>query len=361
MAQRRKQAAAAQAKAQADAARTRTLAAATAAVGTALTETENRIAALQAEIDTLTRRQDALKAEIARRDAALRPLLPLAERLSLAPATTLIASPVSPDRAVQGLAILSGLARLTAREAAEIRAQQQELATTAATLDAKRQILDSLRQSQAAQRDEDARRTRLARRVEHRAITEATQARAAVARAAAAATDLQDAIARIEHEEDAARAEIDAEARAAEAQHHRQRADRLRRQAASLDTSNGPGPTRGSSGAPVAGSIAVAWGAPMEAGPATGITYAAASSAPVHAPCAGRIDFAGEFRSFGPMLILDCGRHYRFVLAGLGALSAHSGDSVHKGAALGTMPSGGGRLFVQLRHGSEAVDPRPFL
>ncbi|NVN11264.1 murein hydrolase activator EnvC family protein, partial [Nguyenibacter vanlangensis] len=117
-------------------------------------------------------------------------------------------------------------------------------------------------------------------------------------------------------------------------------------------------------------------GATTEAGPATGITYAPPSGATVRAPCAGQVDFAGAFRSYGQMVILDCGRHYRFVLAGMGSLDVSAGQSLAKGAPMGTMPgwssgggSGGGKsggggrpsLFVQLRRGGAVIDPAPFL
>ena len=87
----------------------------------------------------------------------------------------------------------------------------------------------------------------------------------------------------------------------------------------------------------------------------------------VTAPCAGRIDFAGPFRSYGRMLILDCGRDYRYVLAGLDRLDVATGQALARGAAVGQMPSwggsGGGRpsLYVQLRHGDALIDPGRFL
>ncbi|WP_264812523.1 murein hydrolase activator EnvC family protein, partial [Gluconacetobacter sacchari] len=136
----------------------------------------------------------------------------------------------------------------------------------------------------------------------------------------------------------------------------------------------GPGPglsarapgTPAGRGAPVPGTIVTAWGTTTESGPATGITYAPPSGATVRAPCAGQVDFAGVFRSYGQMIILDCGRHDRFVLAGLGALAVSTGQALAHGAPVGRMPDWAGQgarptLFVQLRHGGGAVDPAPFL
>ncbi|WP_146888427.1 murein hydrolase activator EnvC family protein, partial [Acetobacter oeni] len=105
-----------------------------------------------------------------------------------------------------------------------------------------------------------------------------------------------------------------------------------------------------------------AWGEQTEAGPATGNTYAVAGGTSVRSPCSGTVEFAQPFRSYGQMLILNCGRDYRFVLAGLGALDVATGQALTKGAAIGAMPGGGSAtLLVQVRHGQKSVNPTPFL
>ncbi|MFT8819032.1 MAG: peptidoglycan DD-metalloendopeptidase family protein, partial [Komagataeibacter saccharivorans] len=90
------------------------------------------------------------------------------------------------------------------------------------------------------------------------------------------------------------------------------------------------------------------------------------SRATVRAPCTGRIDFPRPIRTNGQMMILDCGKHYPFVLAGLGDIAVTAGQQVSHGAAVGQMPqwNGGGSrptLFVQLRQGGNTVNPAPYL
>ena len=60
-------------------------------------------------------------------------------------------------------------------------------------------------------------------------------------------------------------------------------------------------------------------------------------SALVRAPCSGSVDFAGIFRSYGQMVILNCGQHYRFILAGLSNLSVNTGQKLLKGTQIGHM------------------------
>ena len=79
--------------------------------------------------------------------------------------------------------------------------------------------------------------------------------------------------------------------------------------------------------------------------------------------------FAGPFRSFGLLLIVDCGGGYHFVLSGLDRLDAASGRRVAPGEPLGVMAGwdprspGGARpmLYLELRKDGEPVDPAPFL
>jgi septal ring factor EnvC (AmiA/AmiB activator) len=121
------------------------------------------------------------------------------------------------------------------------------------------------------------------------------------------------------------------------------------------------------SGAPVAGPVVGRFGETTDAGRATGVSYAPPPAALVSAPCKGRIDFAGPFRSYGNMVILDCGGGYRFVLAGLDRIDTQPGTNVRAGQPVGRMPDfspgahGRPTLYVQLRRGSDAIDPGRFL
>ena len=101
----------------------------------------------------------------------------------------------------------------------------------------------------------------------------------------------------------------------------------------------GPAPAR--LARPVAGPVLQHYGAPGDTGPAKGVTFAPPPGALVSAPCGGRVDFAGPFRSYGRMIILDCGGDARVVLAGLDHLDAQAGTPVRRGepsAACRTSP-----------------------
>ena len=95
---------------------------------------------------------------------------------------------------------------------------------------------------------------------------------------------------------------------------------------------------RGQLTAPVAGTIVHAWGDATEGGPATGISYRAPPAARVVSLCSGRVAFAAPFRSYGLLLIVDCGGGYHAVLAGFDRLDVRVGQPVAAGEPVGVMP-----------------------
>jgi septal ring factor EnvC (AmiA/AmiB activator) len=114
---------------------------------------------------------------------------------------------------------------------------------------------------------------------------------------------------------------------------------------------------------PVAGRIATNWGEAGPGGPHRGLTYATAPGSRVVAPCAGRAAFAAPFRTYGLLLIVDCGGGYHFVLAGLDRLDVAAGQRLLAGEPVGVLAGSGGSgasLYVELRRNGQPVDPRPW-
>lgn len=91
-----------------------------------------------------------------------------------------------------------------------------------------------------------------------------------------------------------------------------------------------------------------------------GIAFAALSGAPVVAPAAGKVVFAGNFKGYGPIVILQHAGGYHSFMAGFGRIDADMGEEVEMGEPLGVMPLREGskpELYFEWRHNSEPVDP----
>jgi murein hydrolase activator len=116
---------------------------------------------------------------------------------------------------------------------------------------------------------------------------------------------------------------------------------------------------------PVRGEIITQFGAAGPSGAARGISIKARADAQVVAPYAGRVVFAGPFRSMGRTLIISHGEGYYSVLAGFTRIDARKDQLVTSGEPVGVMgpeeAPEGSTLYVEIRKGEQPVNPLPWL
>jgi septal ring factor EnvC (AmiA/AmiB activator) len=89
----------------------------------------------------------------------------------------------------------------------------------------------------------------------------------------------------------------------------------------------------------------------------------------VFSPCDGLIVYAGEFRTYGQLLIISPGGGYHILLAGLSQIDVQVGQSVLMGEPVGAMSSipktqaaqdSGPVLTVEFRKDQKPIDPDPW-
>ena len=103
-----------------------------------------------------------------------------------------------------------------------------------------------------------------------------------------------------------------------------------------------------------------------------GLVVGGRESAVVTSPSDAWIDFAGPFRSYGEIVILNVGGDYRMVLTGLDSSDVAMGQFVLAGEPIGrlgevdAMPrirgvaSDGPALYIELRRAGRTIDPAPW-
>lgn len=361
------------ARAAAAAAEERALADQRVAAAAKLRQAEADTEAAASRMDALIRQRRDAEAKLAARAEEMQPLLPLIERLSLYPAETLLAVPAPPEETLRGVMVLRGIAQQLQQEAAALREEQKELdvATRAVREEAPKLAAAEATQHQEAEELDAEIATASADRQQAEADAQAAAARAADQ--AAKAENLRAMLTTLETQrranearahEEAARAEHGKQGKEVEAARQREQVFASPAGAGTIAAAAQP---KGQLTAPVEGNIVHSWGEPTEAGPATGISYHAAPAARVVSPCGGRVAFAAPFRSYGLLLIVDCGGGYHAVLAGFEHLDANVGQSVRQGEPVGVMPTwepgSGSRpsLYIELRHQGQPVNPAPWL
>jgi murein hydrolase activator len=103
------------------------------------------------------------------------------------------------------------------------------------------------------------------------------------------------------------------------------------REAARAVASRPMGEARGQARPPVEGRTILTWGQTAGDGQQQrGITYAAAPTATVVAPWHGTIVYAGPFRGYGVILIVESGDGYHWLISGLSRLDVASGQATYR-------------------------------
>ncbi|WP_245986647.1 murein hydrolase activator EnvC family protein [Azospirillum thermophilum] len=77
------------------------------------------------------------------------------------------------------------------------------------------------------------------------------------------------------------------------------------------------------------------------------------------APQAGSIMFAGPFKGYGQILIVEHGNGYHSLIAGLGRIDTAVGKRVAAGEPVGLMPADGSPdLYFELRRNGQPINPQ---
>lgn len=113
---------------------------------------------------------------------------------------------------------------------------------------------------------------------------------------------------------------------------------------------------------PVQGRTLIGFGARRESGLAsTGLTLAPAANAQVVAPGRGRIAFAGVYRGFGRIVIIEHDGGWTSLVTGLARVDVAVGDSVIGGSPVGLADGGAHAVTIELRRDGTPVNPLQYI
>lgn len=316
-----------------------------------------------------------IKASLEGRRAVLAEVLAALQRMGLNPPPAILVKPEDALSSVRSAILLGAVVPELRQETETLLADLRELSRVAASIEAERGRLNATAEEQVAEKQ----RLSLLLEEKQRLQTQSEAVYAAEQKhseeLATSASSFQELIANLEKEGQSARAAADAAAKA--------EVERLAREEAEL---NKPIPEayrlsmipfvalKGQMSLPATGRRTGRFGEPDNIGGVRmGDTITTQSGAIVTAPAGGSVLYAGPFRSYGQLLILNAGDGYHVVLAGLGRINVTLGQSVLAGEPIGAMGetrvagpvslkdgSTGPDLYVEFRKDGKPVDPTPW-
>lgn len=376
----------------------------------ALSEIAQTLAALNAE------EREKSAALVGKRER-LSELLGALERLARLPPEAMIALPAAPTDTLRSAILLRNAVPELEKQANALRGEIRTLADLRDEINERRRA----QESQAKALGEE--RARLGQLLAKKASLE-TQTRAERERAAATAKklaeeagDLRELMVRIEAERKArleaerkaaeeraraeaqaravaqAKAKAEAEARAKAQAEARARAGQSGQQQAEIAPEPAPAPARpastsrpstssevaslstlrparpfaqsqGSLAFPAQGRVVIGFGERDGSSETRGITIQTGPGAQVIAPYDGQVVFAGPFRDYGLLLIIEHGGGYHSLLAGLERIDSAVNQTLLAGEPVGVMArptDGNPRLYLELRQNNRPVNPLPWL
>ncbi|MBS3927355.1 MAG: peptidoglycan DD-metalloendopeptidase family protein, partial [Sphingomonadales bacterium] len=113
---------------------------------------------------------------------------------------------------------------------------------------------------------------------------------------------------------------------------------------------------------PAAGRLVAGFGETRPGQPQSrGLSILLSGGAQVVAPAAGRVAFAGPYKGYGLIAIIEHGGGWTSLVTGLSELDCRVGDNLVAGASLGRMGPGRPVLGFELRRAGQPVNPLDFV
>lgn len=326
-----------------------------AAMAARIQQSEADIQAAQARIAIIARLQRAQAARLAQRQEPVVKLTAALQMMVRRPLALALVQPGSITDAVHMRAVLDNVLPAIRQRTAGLRAELERSrairATAQQAADALAQGRAELKQHQAALEQLEAQKRLAARDYRSHAGLESERA-LALGEKARDIVDLMDTLQQASDLRDRLAQLSGPLPRPARPDQARAPAPERNR------TDTGPPPYR----LPVIGQLVTGMGEVNDSGVRSrGLTIATQGGAQAVAPTAGRIAFAGPYRGYGQILIIDHGEGWTTLITGLHRVTASIGDTVRQGDPVGVAGTGRPMVTIELRRNGRPVDIVPLV
>lgn len=310
---------------------------------------EKNLQKLELQMAELKKKKLEMTADLEGDRQSLSSLIIALERIRRLPPETLIARPGAPRETAQAATALGAILPELNKRAEDLRQKLEELNAV------EEELADSQIEQKTAFEKLKTEKTKMDALMSSRSKTYAqTQSdikaqQQAVVAASKEAEDFEDLIRKIEEKNrELAKRQTSKPSKGKEKKVDEQKL------AATL-------PSLGAAQLPVSGIVRTRFGEDDEIGATSqGIRIDARTGAVVVAPMGGVVRYAGPFKAYGNIVLLEHKNNYHSLIAGLGRIDTVVGQSVDSGEPVGTLGTQSGirpSLYYELRLNGEPINP----
>ena len=345
---------------------------------------EKRITKSETRLSQLRDEQANVRVFLNNKKALLMEVLGALQRMGRNPPPALLVTPEDALSSVRSAILLGSVVPEVRAETDILLGQLQDLVRISNDIEAQRKNLSVELASLAGEEEKLNLLLVEKRKLAGAAQTKLAQESAKAAQLAAQATSLNDLIANLENEIEGAKQAVES-ARLAEIERKKQEEQRIAegQKFEKNEAFSDPGriapaisfeAAKGLLPIPVQGAQLASFGQNDGAGDKTrGISLEARENARVISPADAWVVYAGPFRSYGQLLIMNAGQGYHIVVAGMEKINVQPGQFVLVGEPIGIM--GAQRiastglvdvnttkpiLYVEFRKDGNSIDPTPW-
>lgn len=337
---------------------------------------EQDIADIGERLISLLEQEDGIRVSLQARRGVLAEVLAALQRMGLNPPPAILVRPDDALASVRSAVLLGAVVPEMRQQTEELMDDLKEMERLTASITVEQQRLVAARKSLAEEHKRQELLLAEKKKLQEASMDEMLAMRKHSETLAAKATSLQELIAGLDKQMDGVRMAAEAAKRA---ETERLAAGQERAEQNITDTSHlivegSFEKLQGQLGLPAAGKIIRKFGANDGlGGTMMGEILQTPSSATITSPSDGVVLYAGAFRSYGQLLILDVGGGYHVVMAGMGRINVAQGQFMLAGEPVGTMgekllasvasvnvDDSAPLLYIEFRKDGKPVDPAPW-
>lgn len=311
---------------------------------------ESAMRELETRLSELRKNKSEITNSLSKQKKSLADLVLALERIRRLPPETLVARPDAPLETAQAATVLGAILPEIDRKAKKLKIDLDELNSIETELTEKKASLEetteNLKDNQLKldklmdTREQSLQLTKLKVAKKAQSIAELSQS----------AKSLSDLITKVEKKN----RDMVRQAEAARTQNARSSVSSSRID----ETVQASLPAMGNSRLPVSGIIKTNYGQLDNIGAVSeGLTIEARPGTIVVAPLGGIVRYAGPFKKYGSIILLEHKNKYLSLIAGLGKIDTFVGQKLDAGEPLGRLPDYSGRLYYELRYRGNPVNP----